>query len=227
MVASHALSALAPVLGLAAYCLSHLVACRAVRNRGNYFPLVVGFGCGLVFTVAISLVALLYSRYALADGLALTGVNAAAYMALAFGYFNFVNLNIASLRIRMIQELAESGGRLPVERLTSLYSTETVIEVRIDRLTRGGHLVERQGRYYSGKRRFLIIARIFDFLRWEILGQRTHHAPRESVVGRDKIALQAPAHRSADLVCHRSQARLSHPTSLDEPVTDPVPQSAP
>ena len=156
---------------------------------------------------------MLWTHGTLADGVALTGVNAMAYLALAFGYFNFVNLNIASLRIRMIQELAESGGRLPTAHLIGLYNTETVIALRIDRLTSGGHLVERDGRYYSGKRRFLIVARIFDFLRWAILGQRTHHAPRDGVVGWDKIAQQAPAHRSTDLVGHRSQARSAHPTT--------------
>ncbi len=130
MAAAHALLALAPVLGLATYCVSHLVACRIVgqianlpgiRRIGNpphgpYFPLVLGCGCGLVVTAAISLAAMLWTHGTLADGVALTGVNAMAYLALAFGYFNFVNLNIASLRIRMIQELAESGGRLPIER---------------------------------------------------------------------------------------------------------------
>ena len=112
MVAAHALSALAPVLGLAAYCLSHLAACRLVRRRGNYFSLVIGCGCGLAVTAAINVAALLWMHCTLADGLTLAGINLVAYLALAFGYFNFVNLNIASLRIRMIQELAESGGRL-------------------------------------------------------------------------------------------------------------------
>ena len=99
-------------------------------------------------------------RCDLSDGLVLFSLNAVAYLALAFGYFNFVNLNIASLRIRMIQELAESGGRLPIDRLTGLYNTQNVAALRIDRLTRGGHLVEREGKYYSGKRRFLIVANL-------------------------------------------------------------------
>ena len=98
--------------------------------------------------------------------------NLAAYLALAFGYFNFINLNIASLRIRMVQELAEAGGAMPVEALTGLYNTEAVISVRIDRLVSGGHLVERQGRFYSGQRKFLVVGRIFDILRLVILGNR-------------------------------------------------------
>ena len=103
------------------------------------------------------------------DGLALLAMDLVEYLALAFGYFNFVNLNVASLRIRMLQELAESHGEMPVEALTRLYNTEAVIALRISRLCSGGHLVQRQGRFYIGKRKFLIVGRIFDFLRMMIL----------------------------------------------------------
>ena len=212
MINAYTFLAAAPVLGLAVYCLSHIAACHTIPHRGNYFPLVIGCGCGLAATIAISLAALLWMQSGLADGLALAGVNMVAYMAFAFGYFNFINLNIASLRIRMLQELADEGGRLPAERLTGLYNTETVIAVRIDRLASGGHLVERDGRYYSGKWRFLFVARTFDLLRWAILGQSTHRASRDGAIGWDKIAQQAPAHRPNELVGHRSQACLSHPT---------------
>ena len=96
MVVAHALMALAPVLGLTAYCLSHLVACRIVgqvsnlprkRRIGNpphgpYFPLVIGCGCGLAATAAISLAALPWMHGTLADGLALAAVNVVAYLAL-------------------------------------------------------------------------------------------------------------------------------------------------
>jgi hypothetical protein len=177
MITAYALVALAPVFGLAAYCISHVVLSRTNRSRGNYYPLVLGCQCGLAVTAAISLAALLGMHCGLADGLALAGLNLTTYLALAFGYFNFVNLNITSLRIRMIQELADSGGRLPADALAGLYNTETIIALRIDRLTRGGHLAQRGGRYYSGKRRFLLVARIFDLLRWAILGQRSLPSP--------------------------------------------------
>jgi hypothetical protein len=181
MFPTYALLATAPVFGLAVYCLSHLAACKMIRNRGNYFPLVIGCACGLAATAVTSVAALIWMQSSLADGFALAGINMLAYLAFAFGYFNFINLNIASLRIRMLQELAEAGGRLPAEHLTGLYSTETVIAVRIDRLARGRHLIERDGRYYSGKWQFLFVARTFDLLRWAILGQRTQLTPRDGI----------------------------------------------
>jgi hypothetical protein len=189
-----------------------MVACHTVRNRGNYYPLVAGCGCGLTATALLNLAALLWMQKGLADGLALAGINIVAYLAFAFGYFNFINLNIASLRIRMLQELADAGGRLPSERLAGLYNIETVIAVRIDRLARGGHLVERGGRYYSGKWQFLIVARTFDLLRWAILGERTRCTPRE---------VETVGHRSqAD---QRSRRCPSQPTSDNCPRPSPLP----
>jgi hypothetical protein len=193
MFSAQALLALAPVFGLISYTLSHLVACRIIRNRGNYFPLVVGCGFGITATAAVSIAALLQMQVGLADGLALTGTNLVAYLAFAFGYFNFVNLNIASLRIRMIQELAESGGELPAKRLAGLYNTETVIAVRIDRLARGGHLVERGGRYYSGKWQFLFVARTFDLLRWAILEQSSPPRVEQDECSADTTTTLEPA----------------------------------
>jgi len=99
-------------------------------------------------------------------------MNLSAYAALGFGFFNFVNLNIASLRIRMLQEMAQSPRGMSRCELLACYNIDEVIALRIDRLVRGGHLVERDGRFYSGKLHFLVLARIFDFLRFLIMNRR-------------------------------------------------------
>jgi hypothetical protein len=45
-----------------------------------------------------------------------------------------------------------------------------VADLRLERLVRGGHLVERNGRLHTGRLQFLLVARIFDGLRWLIFG---------------------------------------------------------
>ncbi len=172
MSISYALLAIIPVVGLAVFCLSHLVASRVVLNRGPYYPLLAGFSIGLAAALAASFALLWSMGTGAADLLAIVGMNGAAYVAFGFGYFNFVNLNIASLRIRMLQELADSGGSMPAIAFASCYNTDSVIALRIQRLVSGGYLVEKEGRYFSGKQSFLIVARIFEFLRWAILGGR-------------------------------------------------------
>ncbi len=172
MLQASALVAATPMLGLAVYCVSHVLASRMLRDRGHYYPLLAGCGCGLAATLVFSAAGLWLLRLSAADFLALLAMNVAAYLAFSFGYFNFINLNIASLRIRMLQELAERGGEMPAEDLAGLYNTQQIIALRISRLTEGGHLIEREGRYYSGKQKFLIVGRIFDALRLVILGRR-------------------------------------------------------
>jgi hypothetical protein len=169
---AYPLIAVTPILGLAVYCFSHLLVSWSGRIRSPYVALMIGCGIGLAVTFVVSAAALAFLHAGWFDAMAMIGMNVSAYLAFAFGYFNFINLNIASLRIRMLEELAESGGSMPVEALTSLYNTEEVIALRINRLVAGGHLTIRQGRYFSGKRRFLIVGRIFDFLRFAILGNR-------------------------------------------------------
>lgn len=164
------LVALAPVIGLAVYCVSHVVTARIIRGRSPYPALAIGALAGLVATVAITLVACGRDAVSTVDALALVGLNTIASLALAFGYFNFVNLTVASLRIRILEELAEAGGRLPRAALLDRYGTSSVADLRLERLVGGGHLVERNGRLHTGRLQFLVVARIFDGLRWLIFG---------------------------------------------------------
>ncbi len=172
-----ALLVFAPVLGEIVYCLVHVSACRLQTSASRYFPLVVGCLVGLIATLAASLGALLWSGTGLLDALSLMALNFVTYMALAFGYFNFVNVNIASLRIRMMLELLERDG-LSREQLLSGYNTQHIIGLRISRLTSGGHLREDQGRFYRGRNlRFLMLAQTYDFLRWMIFGRNQPAIP--------------------------------------------------
>ena len=167
---SRPLVALAPVIGLAVYCICHVMAARTIRGRNPYPALAVGALAGLVVTITITLVACGRDSTAVTDTLALVAINTVASLAFAFGYFNFVNLTVASLRIRILEELADSGGRLTRAELLERYGTASVADVRLERLVGGGHLVERNGRLHTGRLQFLVVARIFDAIRAVIFG---------------------------------------------------------
>lgn len=177
--------ALAPVFGLAAYTAAHLVASRLIRGRGPYPALVLGAIVCLGTTVAITLVACRRDGVAGVDTLGFLAVNTVASLAFAFGYFNFVNLTIASVRIRMLEELADSGGWLPRAILLDRYGSGSVAGIRLERLVGGGHLVERNGRLHTGRLQFLLVARIFDGLRGIVFGAtraaRLRHPPLPAV----------------------------------------------
>ena len=94
------------------------------------------------------------------------------YLALAFGYFNFVNVTVPSLRIRLLEEMRDAGGTLPARALMTAYDSRQLVAIRLERLVRGGHLVENDGRLHVGRLPFLITARIFDGLHGFIFGRR-------------------------------------------------------
>jgi hypothetical protein len=160
----------APILGLAVYCVSQVALSRLRHAAAPYASLTGGFLCGLFAVMGIAAAALARMQPPVMDSLGFLAINLLTYLAFAFGYFNFVNLNIASVRIRVLQELWLSGGCMAKDRLRALYNTDGVIALRLERLTRGGHLLERQGRYYTGNLRFLLVAKLFDGLRRLILG---------------------------------------------------------
>lgn len=167
----------APVMGLAAYCVSQILMARAAPGRSPYHSLKLGFACGLLFVGAVGGWAVTRMEIGMEDRLGYLVLDILTYLALAFGYFNFVNLTVASLRIRLLEEIRESGGALPAEGLMRAYNSHEVVAVRLERLVRGGHLVEKDGRLHSGRLPFLIVARIFDGLHWFIIGRGGKRRP--------------------------------------------------
>lgn len=162
----------AAVFGLATYCACHLVIAQLWRTCSPYRPLVGGFLPGLIITGATTASGLVSMRAGFQDCCGYAVLNLLTYGALGWGYFHFVNLCIASLRIRVLEELVEKGGTATAEFLFLRYNDDRVTETRLDRLIRGRHLVFRDGRFMTGKKQFLHVARLFETLRWLVLGTK-------------------------------------------------------
>lgn len=161
---------LAPSIGLGCYCLCHIVLARILVGRSPYLPLVGAFVPGLLGTVIVSGAALYSMQSNIADVVGYSALNLVTYGALGWGYFHFVNLCIASLRIRVLEEIVDAGGRLPAGLLLARYNTDGMIGLRIERLVSGGHFIVREGRYHCGKPHFLLVARLFDWMRYVVMG---------------------------------------------------------
>lgn len=167
----------APVAGLATYCVIHLAMAKFCRNQSPYLALVGAFVPGLLCTIVATVFPLRQlaaggEDWAGYDGIGYLVLNVATYAALGWCYFHFVNLGIASLRIRILEELVDAGGAMSGARLASLYDDQAVIAARLQRLRAGGHLVEHEGRYKIGRQRFLFVAKIFDGLHALIFGSQ-------------------------------------------------------
>ena len=161
---------LATILGLAAYCVSHVLLARCFRTASPYPPLLAGFVPGLLVASAATIAGLIELQASRADWIGYGGLNFVTYTALAWGYFHFVNLCIASLRIRVLEEVLEQGGATTARHLLAHYNDDQLIAARIDRLVTGGHLRINDGCYVIGKPYFLWTAMMFAGLRRIILG---------------------------------------------------------
>lgn len=180
MIESGPLLAVAPLAGLAAYCGAHVVLARTLVARSPYAALAGGSLAGLVAALIVTGAGLWRAEATVGDAAALVAMNGVATLALSFCYFNFVNLTVASLRIRMLEEILEAPEPLPKATLLGRYDSANVAGLRIERLVRGGHLVEQNGRFRSGRLKFLVVARIFDVLHWTIIGSDGSGEPRET-----------------------------------------------
>lgn len=135
-----------PVVSLAALVAGHILSYRLTPSLG---ALVAGFLLGfLTFLVLEGLVLQEMSWSGFSDGAA----NLAAYLALAYAYFHFVNMSRTARRIRILHETAQSLDGLSREDLHSLYNAREMIDRRLARLLDAGQIHEGDGRLRTGNR---------------------------------------------------------------------------
>jgi hypothetical protein len=158
-----------PLFGLAVHTVSHLFLVRIRCSSSPYPPLALGALANVALTLGLSVAGTTELAMPPTDSAPLVALNLLASLALAFCYFNFVNLTVASLRLRLLEELLQFSPQTGSVLLTR-YNSHTAFSLRLQRLLAGGHLVETEGRITSGRRRFLWVALLFDFLRWLIFG---------------------------------------------------------
>lgn len=158
---------LIPVAALGVNVLVHIIAVRVQRQRLPYLSVLVGFLAG----AAASALATWSSGGVAADRWPMLAIAMPTYVALAYGYFAFANLSMTSLRIRLLQDIADAGGTLSEAHLRASYNDDAILELRLQRLLYAGQLVERDGRLCIGGQGFLWLAYLVDGLRLLVLGR--------------------------------------------------------
>lgn len=152
------LQALSPVAGLAVNCAAQVLLCRRSGKLLN--SVYRGFAGGA-------------AACALACGFGQELAPALiTYGALGYCYFHFINLGETARRIRIVRELAEAGpAGLSRDELLSRYNARIMVEARFKRLVNNAQVVERDGRYYSGKPAVLLMARTLSLIKKVLLGR--------------------------------------------------------
>jgi hypothetical protein len=153
--------AAAPILAVALNCMAYLLLRRAGGASLN-ISILSGLVLGLLAMTVLVRVGL---SHVSVDPWELAISQIGTYLALSFCFWAFLNLNITSLRFRILRELLDAGGSLPLPELLSSYSEEERLRRRLLRLTDGGQIVLIDGSWQIRSRGLLYLARGFDLAR--------------------------------------------------------------
>jgi hypothetical protein len=160
----------APVVGLAADAVVQI----ASLNAFGRLPASIAAGAlfGFIATAVTTAFALApirdFAELAPAWMLALF-----TYCALAFGYWAFLNLNVTSLRIRLLREILQAPGSISRSDLAERYSGDEFLRRRLHRLEFGSRQLSHvDGRWRLRVRTLYVVACIVSALRALIIPSR-------------------------------------------------------
>ena len=167
---------IAPLAGLALTVLAQIAVAHVSRGKVGA-SIIIGIFCGLAVTLAV--IALGRGETSGAPGgfvdTWLLGV--ATYLALAFGFWAFLNLNITSMRIRILRELLRAGGHMALSDMAVFYTPAERLRRRLERLEKGGQIMCEDGRWRLRSWQVLAIARCVEAWRGFILPRRDRQLP--------------------------------------------------
>ena len=161
---------LAPIGAVAINVLAQILAVRIGKGRHFLRAVVLGFFVGAASLIVAQAVFLPASNPREAWFIAVL-VNLPLYAALSYCFFNFVNLGQSSIRIRIYDEIARQSGGVAIADIALEYDEPALMQMRLERLTESGDIVESNGRYFIGRKRFIAIAKVIFALKAFILGK--------------------------------------------------------
>ena len=158
----------APLAGLALTVLTQIVVVHLSRGKVGA-SIIIAIFCGLAATLAAIALGRAKSPGATGGFVDTWLLGGATYLALAFGFWTFLNLNITSLRIRILRELLRAGGSIALSEMPMLYTGAERLRRRLKRLENGGQIMRQDGRWRIKSWQVLAIARCVEALRSLVL----------------------------------------------------------
>jgi len=163
----------APLTGLICNAVAQMLLSHALHGRRLGLSITLSALCGIGVAMALTFIALGFPMLPATEKAALMAMNLIIAFALAFCYWAFLNLNITSLRIRLLKELLRAEGRaLPRSQLLSTYQGTEVLERRLARLQAMGQIKDQDGSYRMANRKLIWLARAVDAARKIILPKK-------------------------------------------------------
>jgi hypothetical protein len=167
----------APLAGLALTVLTQIIVVRVSRGKVGA-SIIIGILGGLAVTLIVIALGRAETPGAPGGFVDTWLLGVATYLALAFGFWAFLNLNITSMRIRILRELFRAGGSMALSDMAVFYSPAERLRRRLERLEKGGQIMREDVRWLLGSWQVLAIARCVDALRSLLFpGRRDRQLP--------------------------------------------------
>ncbi len=157
------LLACAPIVGLGLDVIVQVIVAHALRALGR--AIIAGFLLGFAATLAI-VAAVTHDPAAFV-------LAAITYGALGFCYWAFLNLNITSLRIRVLREML-AERRMSRAELSRRYSSDEFLRRRLDRLEQGAQARVTGETWVLTSPSLAAVSWIIRAARWVVLPVRAH-----------------------------------------------------
>lgn len=153
----------AAAFGLALALLGDVVGSRVGLSR------VAAYGMSLFIGLLGTLLWLL--ALATSASLGTTLIAVFAYCAWWFAFLNLVQALESSLRVRLLEEVRDAGGRIGRSDLAARYNDDGLLRLRLARLHSRGAVVEREGRLFVASSGLKAIAAVFRVLKKALVGR--------------------------------------------------------
>ena len=167
---------IAPLAGLALAVLTQIVVVHVSGGKVGA-SIIIGILGGLAATLAAIGLGRAETSGATGGFVDTWLLGGATYLAFAFGFWAFLNLNITSMRIRMLRQLLRAGGHMALSDMAVSYTPAERLRRRLERLEKGGQIMREDGRWQLRSWQVLAVARCVEAWRSFILpcrdGQRS------------------------------------------------------
>lgn len=157
---------LAPFIGLTGNVLLQIILVRLVPGGAHLRIQFLSFGFGIVITALILVDLLGQSQFAPVDRMGYLLLHLITYACLGFCFFNMINANVSSLRVRLLKEYySHDPFPLPDAAIFQRYPSGEILEARLARLESGRQIYMTGGCYYVRKGVVTLIGQFFAVLR--------------------------------------------------------------
>jgi hypothetical protein len=166
-------SLFSPIAALAINMAVQIVGFRLRRGSHFFRSVMEGFFLGALALLIIESL-LIIGDETRSDGVTMALlVNLPTYLALSYCYYSFVQLGQTSIRLRMYSEIASRAAGVTIAEMEREYDESALTDMRVQRLIESGDILEKEGRYFIGRRRLLLVVHIIFAAKHILLGKKS------------------------------------------------------